>query len=68
MPNDHTLRYSLNFINFVDKNVEGVTTREELMTNKVREWLNANMYYPYNTGMINWIRTGPRHSQIVELP
>lgn len=68
LPNDRTLHYSLNFINFVDKNVEGVTTREELMTDKVKNWLQTNLYVPYSTGMISWIRTGPRHSQIVELP
>jgi hypothetical protein len=65
--NDGVLLYSLNFINFVDKNVDGVTTIEELMTDKVKNWLNEYMYSMPNMNL-KWIRTGAKHSQIVELP
>lgn len=65
--NDNVLLYSLNFINFVDKNVEGVTSIDELMTEKVVNWLKENMYSLPNMNL-RWIRTGPKHSQIVELP
>lgn len=64
---DDKLLYSLNFINFVDKTVEGKTTKEEVLTDKVKEWLNKNMYSMPNMNL-KWIRTGPRHSEILELP
>jgi hypothetical protein len=64
---DSTLLYSLNFVNFVDKNVEGATTYKELMTPKVRDWLDKNLYPVIGPNRLKWVRTGPRHSQIVEL-
>ena len=65
--NDGTLLYSLNFINFVDKTVEGVTTEKELFTDKVNQWIDDNMKCVPNMSL-RWIRTGPKHSHIVELP
>lgn len=65
---DGVLLYSLNFINFVDKNVEGVTTDSELFTDKVNNWLNANLFKVINQHQLKWIRTGPKHSQIFEWP
>lgn len=60
--------YSLNFINFVDKNVDGKNTYDEVMTPKVIEWLSNNMYKVCSPDQLKWIRTGPKHSQIIELP
>jgi hypothetical protein len=72
--------YSLNFINFVDRTVKGKTTYEEVFTSKVKDWLrlhlqpvleNNGSYEDGNgPGMsqgLHWVRTGPKHSQIVEL-
>lgn len=59
--------YSLNFANFIDKNVEGAKTLEEVMTPKVKEWINKNIYSITGEGSLKWIRTGPKHSEIVEL-
>jgi len=67
LPNDNFLLYSLNFINFVDKEVEGVTNINKLMTEKVTNWLKNNIYCLDNVNL-KWVRTGPRHSQIVKLP
>ena len=55
---------SVNFVNFIDKNVDGVVTSEALMTPKVKKWFVDNMsrYLDH----IKFIRTGPKHSQIVE--
>lgn len=64
--NDGKLLYSLNFINFVDKTVEGKTTAKEVLTEKVEEWLYNNLYCMPNMNL-KWIRTGPKHSQILEL-
>lgn len=73
------LLYSLNFVNFVDRTVKGVRTEEEVMTPKVVAWLHENFYptvrqsweNPATAGptecKLRWIRTGPRHSDIVEL-
>lgn len=55
---------SLNFVNFIDKNTYGVTTKDEVMTDKIKTWLHNNMDGYLNK--IHWIRTGPAHSQIVE--
>lgn len=60
--------YSLNFVNFVDKNVEGKTNIDEVMTTKVEKWLIDNLYKVIDPLQLKWIRTGPKHSQIVELP
>ena len=60
--------YSLNFINFVDKETEGKTTYEEVMTEKVKLWLEQKLYSVIERPMLKWIRTGPAHSQILELP
>jgi hypothetical protein len=66
LPNSNVL-YSLNFINFVDKNVKGVKTVNELMTSRVSKWLNDNIYPVIGYDKLKWIRTGPKHSEIVEL-
>jgi len=58
--------YSLNFINFVDKDVDGVSSESELFSDRVSKWINTNLGNVKDR--IKWIRTGPRHSQIVELP
>jgi len=65
---DGSLLYSINFINFVDRRVEGVTDKEALMTDKVRKWLEENFLPTAHASSLKWIRTGARHSQIVELP
>jgi adenylosuccinate synthase len=65
MPNSNVL-YSLNFINFIDKNVYGVINKDELMTQKVSKWLQDNLYPIIGYNSLKWIRTGPKHSQIVE--
>lgn len=64
--NDNKLLYSLNFVNFVDKTVEGKTTKEEILTEKVKKWIDENLYSMPNMNL-KWIRTGPKHSQILEL-
>lgn len=66
LPNNHLL-YSINFVNFVDKNTEGVKTLEEVMTPKVTAWLEKNLYPITGRESLKWIRTGPKHSEIVEL-
>ena len=58
--------YSLNFVNFVDRNVKGVKTKEEVLTPKVVEWLIKNLGGVWEH-QLKLIRTGPRHSEIVEL-
>lgn len=63
---DSKLLYSLNFMNFIDKNVEGVTNTDELMTDKVVNWLKVNMFDNLDNLKLCWIRTGPKHSQIIE--
>lgn len=62
------LLYSLNFVNFIDKNVEGETDKEKVLTPKVEKWLQENLYEVINPSSLKWLRTGPRHSQILELP
>jgi len=59
--------YSLNFVNFIDKNTKGVKTVQEVMTDKVVSWLNKNLYPIIGYQLLKWIRTGPRHSEIIEL-
>lgn len=61
------LLYSLNFVNFVDKNVEGETEKDKVLTDRVCEWLDKNLYPVIDRESLKWIRTGPRHSQIVEI-
>jgi hypothetical protein len=61
------LLYSLNFINFVDRTVKGATTVREVMTPKVRQWLADNIFDAIDYRQLQWIRTGAKHSQIVEL-
>jgi hypothetical protein len=71
LPQSHLL-YSLNFVNFVDRTVKGVRTEKEVMTPKVVAWLHEN-FYPVAAASgsteckLHWIRTGPQHSDIVEL-
>lgn len=64
---DDTLIYSLNFINFIDKNVDGVKTKEELFTDKVNSWLEENLYPIIGKNKLKFIRTGAKHSEIIEL-
>jgi hypothetical protein len=66
LPHSNVL-YSLNFVNFVDKNVRGARTVGDVMTSKVRAWLYKNLYPVIGYDRLKWIRTGPRHSEIVEL-
>jgi len=65
LPNSSVL-YSLNFINFIDRTVRGVKTAEELLTPKVRQWLDENLD-PAIKSKLRWVRTGPEHTEIVEL-
>ena len=65
LPESHVL-YSLNFINFIDRTVRGVTTEKELMTPKVTEWIKTNLT-PIIGNKLAWIRTGPIHEEIVEM-
>jgi adenylosuccinate synthase len=65
LPNSNLL-YSLNFMNFIDRTVFGAKTREALMTDKVVKWLDDN-FSDSMREKLRWIRTGPEHSQIVEL-
>lgn len=58
--------YSLNFVNFIDKNVDGVSSESELFSDKVCKWVDENLGNVKDR--IRWVRTGPKHSQIVELP
>lgn len=60
--------YSLNFVNFIDKDVTGVRTKEEVLTPRIMKWLEDNLFKVTSPSAIRWIRTGPRHSQIVEFP
>jgi hypothetical protein len=64
---DSNVLYSLNFVNFIDRATKGVTTKEELMTDKIQAWLLENLYPIIGQDKLKWIRTGPKHSQIVEL-
>lgn len=57
--------YSLNFINFVDKNVAGVKTFDDICTNKVLEWLDNNLFRVILPSQLKFIRTGPKHSDMV---
>jgi hypothetical protein len=66
IPNNNIL-YSLNFVNFVDKTVEGVKSVDLLMTPKIVEWLNKNLYPIIGSSSLKWVRTGPKHSEIVEI-
>jgi hypothetical protein len=63
----NNLLYSLNFVNFVDKNVEGKTDFDEVMTHRVDKWLEDNLYRVIGRRQLKWVRTGPRHSQILEI-
>jgi hypothetical protein len=66
---DSNVIYSLNFLNFVDKNVDCVTTIGELFTDKICDWLKSNMLPVIgNIDRIKFYRTGPKHSQIIEMP
>jgi hypothetical protein len=64
---DSGVLYSLNFINFVDRNVAGVETKKELMTSKVKKWINNYLKPCIDVSQLKWVRTGPKHSEIVEL-
>jgi len=66
LPHSHVL-YSLNFVNFIDRTVSGVKTVDEVMTTKVVQWLNKYLYPIIGYNKLKWIRTGPRHSEIVEI-
>jgi hypothetical protein len=57
---------SLNFVNFIDKSTDGVKSEEELKTERLKSWLHDNMGGYLDR--LRWIRTGPQHSQVVELP
>jgi len=57
---------SVNFVNFIDKNVDGATGPATLLTPKVMSWFRDNMGEYLDN--IKLIRTGPKHSQIVEFP
>jgi hypothetical protein len=69
------LLYSLNFLNFVDRTIKGKTTVDEVLTPKVKQWLEDNLLAVIRENGcddkiwygLRWLRTGPRHSQIVEL-
>jgi len=63
---DSNVLYSLNFINFIDRTVRGVTTEKELMTPKVTEWIKTNLT-PIIGNKLAWIRTGPIHEEMVEI-
>jgi len=65
--NDGRLLYSLNFINFVDKDVTGVMTMDCLMTDKVKKWLDTYLYPVIGQDKLKWVRTGPRLSHMVEI-
>jgi len=56
--------YSVNFINFIDKNVDCVKTKYELITEKVIKWFRSNLGEVSN--QVKFIRTGPKHSEIIE--
>jgi hypothetical protein len=67
--------YSLNFLNFVDRTVKGKTTVGDVLTPKITAWLRKNLMPVIEKNGSNdrtwhglhWLRTGPKHSQIVEL-
>jgi hypothetical protein len=65
--NDGMVLYSLNFINFIDRRIDdNIRTVESLMTKKVRDWINNNLYIiSYN--QLKFVRTGPSHSSVVEM-
>ena len=67
LPNNNLL-YSLNFVNFIDRNVRGKTESSEILTPKVNDWLEKYFYPAVGRGNLKWIRTGPRHSEIAEIP
>lgn len=64
--NDGTLLYSLNFANFIDNSVEGKTVYKDVMTEKMTKWIDENLNHLPNM-QLKWIRTGPKHSQILEI-
>jgi adenylosuccinate synthase len=66
IPDSHVL-YSLNFVNFIDRTTKGKRTINEVMTPKIKQWLDNNLFAVIRKDMLKWIRTGPKHSEIVEL-
>jgi len=60
--------YSLNFLNFIDKEIDGAKTEEELLTSKVKAWLKNEFFAAIPNAKLKWVRTGILHSQIVEFP
>jgi hypothetical protein len=64
----NSLLYSLNFLNFIDKNTEGQTERDKVLTPKVHSWLKENLFTTIHQHQLRWLRTGPKHSQCLELP
>lgn len=66
LPDSHVL-YSLNFVNFIDRTVRGVKTYEELMTPKIKSWLDTNLIDSIRSKLA-WVRTGPEHTEMVEMP
>ena len=64
---DSGVLYSLNFVNFVDKNVKGAKEIYEVTTPKVVNWLQDNLGEVWNSGQVRWLRTGARHSEIVDM-
>lgn len=66
IPNTNLL-YSLNFLNFIDKNTEGQTEKNKILTPKITQWLNNNILNTIQPHQLRWLRTGPKHSQILEL-
>lgn len=64
---DDRVLYSLNFVNFIDKEVSGQKTIDGVMTNRIKSWLSDNLYPIIGYDKLKWIRTGPKHSEIVEL-
>lgn len=57
---------SLNFVNFIDKGVDGVNDPDKILTPKIKNWLHNNM--GEYLSKLYWIRTGPQHSQVAEFP
>jgi adenylosuccinate synthase len=67
LPNSNLL-YSLNFANFIDKDLAGTRSYSDIMkSERLNNWLHKNLYPVIGFNTLKWIRTGPHHSEIVEL-
>jgi len=64
---DDSVLISLNFVNFIDHATDGKVDIDAVLTPKVIKWLDDNILSTVPKTQLRWLRTGPKHSQIVDL-